>query len=152
MQETLQQTIPAPRNKRHTPTIVCIDDDPDVSRAVRLLLSKYDVDVIPAFTGEQGIWQALCKNPDLVITDMRMPQGAGDMVLECLKSVPKTWAVPVIVLTGVREPHLRGRMKRLGAVGYLLKPASTAQLLEEIGKYIELVERDGNFGGGPSEA
>lgn len=123
-------------------TIVCIDDDPDISLAIRLMLSRFDVEVIPAFTGEQGIWQALSKRPDLVITDCRMPQGDGDMVLDWLKSVQTSWCVPVIVLTGLRDPQLESHMKRHGAVSYLLKPVSAGQLVAEIGRHLTLRERD----------
>ena len=140
MQDTLQQ--PASSKQQRRPTIVCIDDDPDIPYAITLMLSKFDVEVVPAFTGQQGIWQALCKSPDLVITDCRMPQGEGKLVLEFLKSFRKTWCVPVIVLTGMRDPQLCCLMRRLGAAGYLLKPVSTAQLLAEIGKHVELKERD----------
>lgn len=140
MQDTLQQ--PTSRKRQRRPTIVCIDDDPDIPRAISLILSKFDVEVIPAFTGQQGIWQALCKNPELVITDCKMPQGQGELVLEYLKSLRKTWTVPVIVLTGLRDPQLKGHMRRLGAAGYLLKPVATARLLAEIRKHMELRERD----------
>lgn len=140
MQDTLQH--PTSRTQKCRPTIVCIDDDPDIPCTIASMLSKFDVEVIPAFTGQQGVWQALCKNPDLVITDCKMPQGGGGVVLECLKSLWKTWSVPVIVLTGLRDSQLHGRMRRLGAAGYLRKPVSTAQLLAEIGKHVELRKRD----------
>lgn len=140
MHDTFQRPTSSTRKRR--PTIVCIDDDPGISCAIALMLSKFDVEVVPAFTGQQGVWQAVRKNPDLLITDCRMPQGDGDLVLECLKPLWKARYVPVVVLTGLRDPQLDRRMRRLGAVGYLLKPVSTAQLLAEIGKHVVLRERD----------
>jgi DNA-binding response OmpR family regulator len=150
MRNTLQQSSSKKQDqqssnnehKKH-PTIVCVDDDPDITRAIALMLSKYDVELIPGFTGEQGIWQAICREPDLVITDLRMPHGSGELVLECLRASPRTSFVPVIVLTGLRDPNLKGRVRRLGAAGYLLKPVSIRELLAEIRKYVELKECDG---------
>jgi response regulator RpfG family c-di-GMP phosphodiesterase len=136
MQMTQQHQKSGERKSR--PTIVCIDDDPDILYAIALVLSKFEVDVIRALTGQQGIWQTLCKKPDLVITDCRMPQGEGELVLESLRSLRNTWCMPVIVLTGLRDAQLESRMRRLGAKSYLLKPVSTRSLLVEIGKYIEL--------------
>jgi DNA-binding response OmpR family regulator len=140
MSDTLQ--LPTSHAQKCRPTIVCIDDDPDIPAAVALMLSKFDVKVIPAFTGQQGIWEVLSASPDLVITDCKMPQGGGDEVLECLKSLRKTWCVPIVVLTGLRDSRLEGHMRRLGAAGHLRKPVSPAQLLAEIQKLLELRERD----------
>lgn len=133
-------TVDAERTKR--PTIVCIDDDPDVCHVVALTLSQYDVEVVPGFTEEQGIWEVMCRKPELVITDVKMPRGSGDTVIECLRAVPQTGFIPVIVLTGLRDRQLKGRMRRLGVSGYLTKPVSTLELLTEIGKYVELKQRE----------
>lgn len=111
-----------------------------VPRVISLILSKYDVEVVPGFTGVHGIWEALRRKPDLVITDLRMPQGSGEVVTECLRAVAQTGFIPVIVLTGLRDPNLKGRLRRLGATGYLLKPVRTQELLAEIRKYVELKE------------
>ncbi len=136
-------TAPAtPGEQKRYPTIVCIDDDPHITQAIGLLLTHYEVNVVSAYSGEHGIWETLSQDPDLVITDLRMPQGSGELVVECLKTVPKTGGVPVIVLTGRREPHLKRMLKRLGAAGHLQKPVNIHDLLEEIGKHIELRKRD----------
>ena len=141
MENTLEPTTVDGAKQPHRPTIVCIDDDPETIRAISLILSKYDVELVAGFTGEQGIWETLSRKPDLVITDIRMPRGSGDTVIECLRAVPQTGFIPVIVLTGMRDRHLKGRMRRIGATGYLLKPVPISDLLAEIGKYVELRER-----------
>lgn len=141
MESAVEPTAVDTADRAHRPTIVCIDDDPEIIQALTLVLARYDVEVVGGFTGEQGIWETLCRKPDLVITDIRMPRGSGNTVIECLRAIPQTGFIPVIVLTGLRDRHLKGRMKRLGATGYLQKPVTIADLLREIGKYLELRKR-----------
>ena len=87
---------PAPRR---TPAVLCIDDDPQVSEVIHDWLAVYEVKLLKAFFGTQGIWMAVTQTPDVIITDLRMPRGDGATVIECLKRKPQTAAIPVIVLT-----------------------------------------------------
>jgi CheY-like chemotaxis protein len=124
------------------PTVLCIDDDPDITASIERILSAYDVAVQRDFCGAQGIWDAMNGKPDLIITDLRMPQGNGEDLLDCLKRNDQTRHIPVIVLTGQRGAHLPGQLKRRGADGFLLKPVHYTTLLAEIGEFIDLRDRD----------
>ena len=126
---------------QQTPTILCIDDDPQITSSIELRLSNYDVKVICNFTGMQGIWQAIQHRPDLIISDLRMPQGDGEYLLECIRNNKATAHTPVILLSGVNEHALESRMRCLGADSFLRKPVHYQQLLSEIGKYVELREK-----------
>ena len=124
-----------------TPKVLCIDDDPDVSRAIQLRLDNFEVEVIPAFFGTQGLGLAVTEKPDVIITDLKMPQGGGEYLLECLKCNAKTVDIPVIVLTGKSDENLPARMYRLGAAKLLKKPIAFDELVQELRRYIELRER-----------
>lgn len=128
--------------KTKTPTLLCIDDDFHIIEAVQLRLQDYEVEVITAFHGMHGYHEALTQKPDLIITDMRMPQGEGDYVVECLRNNPEQCCVPIIVLTGQRDPTLEGRMRRLGVQEFFAKPLRFNELQKAIVKYIPLHERD----------
>jgi CheY-like chemotaxis protein len=121
-----------------TPTILCIDDDPQVSEVIQDRLEVYDVELLRAFFGAQGIWMAVTNKPDVIITDLRMPQGDGTTVIECLKSNPQAAAIPIIVLTGRKEPGLPGHLERMGVASYLTKPIHFNDLLLELGRYIDI--------------
>jgi DNA-binding response OmpR family regulator len=124
------------------PTLLCIDDDPQISEAIAVRFGEFELNVLRAFHGMHGFWLAMTERPDVIITDMKMPQGAGDYVVECLRQNSDTRAIPVIVLTGQRDPQLAAVMRRLGVEGYFTKPVSCERLREIIETYIPLRKRD----------
>jgi CheY-like chemotaxis protein len=121
-----------------TPTVLCIDDDPHVSEVIQDWLVAYEVRLLKAFFGTQGIWMAVRQKPDVIITDLRMPQGNGATVIECLKRTVQTAAIPVIVLTALHEPGLQRELERIGASRYLTKPIHFNELLGELLQHIEI--------------
>jgi DNA-binding response OmpR family regulator len=121
-----------------TPTVLCIDDDPHVSEVIQDRLDAFEVKLLKAFFGTQGIWMAVTEKPDLIITDLRMPQGNGATVIECVKRNVKTAAIPVIVLTALHDPGLQPELERIGASRYLTKPIHFKDLLGELQRHIEV--------------
>ena len=128
-------------NDKRTPIILCIDDDPDITRTIELRLSSYEVEVMCNFTGMQGFWQAVQHKPDLIITDLLMPQGDGEHLIECLKRNQETYAIPVIVISGQKGHKVESQMRRMGADSFFHKPISYEVLLDEINQYIQLREK-----------
>ena len=121
-----------------TPTVLCIDDDPQVSEVIQDRLEGYEVKLLRAFFGTQGIWMAVTEKPDVIICDLRMPQGDGATVIECLKRNRQTAAIPIIVLTALHEPGLQRRLEGIGASRYLTKPIHFNDLLGELQRHIEV--------------
>jgi len=118
--------------------ILCIDDDPDVTRSIELRLREYQVTVLRAFHGMQGFWMAMSEFPDLIITDVVMPQGTGDYVVETLKRNSETCHIPIIVLSGQRGADTKKRMRSLGVEAYLDKPCDPDELISTIEKHVTL--------------
>jgi CheY-like chemotaxis protein len=125
-----------------TPRILCVDDDPDIQTTIELRMRRYDVEVEHAFYGMQGMVEASRSCPDLILMDHAMPNGNGQYLLETIKQNPATFAIPVIVLTGMRDPVLRTRMLRAGAEAYLQKPIRFDELVRQIGRFVDLRERE----------
>lgn len=124
------------------PTILCIDDDPQIPEAIRLHLRPYQVEILSAYHGMHGFWLAMTERPDLVITDMRMPQGHGDYVVECLRNYPDTSAIPVIVLTGQHKSDVEQRLHGLGVQAVFTKPVRFDELQAAIEKHVPLHKRE----------
>jgi CheY-like chemotaxis protein len=122
------------------PTILVIDDDPGVSRALIRCLSHYDVAVLRAHHGAHGLWLAKTEGPDVIITDLRMPQGGGQHVVECLKRRPDTRGIPIIVLTGLYHDGLERQMRQLGVDEYFTKPVALDDLCYAVRRFVELRE------------
>lgn len=103
------------------PTILCIDDDPQIPETIALRLNQYEVNVISACHGMHGFWLAMTNRPELIVTDVNMPQGAGDHVVDCLRQNSDTHDIPVIVLTGQRDAQLEFRLRHAGANEFFAK-------------------------------
>jgi response regulator RpfG family c-di-GMP phosphodiesterase len=124
------------RNRRST--ILFVDDDPDAVGAFLAIVQRYDLRVLTHYSGEQGYLAALKFKPDVIVTDLRMPQGSGEMLLECLHRNARTSAIPVIVLSGKNGPDVPGFVQHLRAAKFLPKPISAALLVDEIRRYVPL--------------
>lgn len=130
-----QTPLPAPR-------LLCVDDDPDVQTAIEMRMRDYRVEVEHAFYGMQGITETLKHRPDVILMDIAMPNGNGEYLIDCIKRNAETCDIPVVVLTGMRDPGLRKRMISAGAAAFLSKPVSFDDLLHTLGQFIDLRRRD----------
>ncbi len=125
------------------PKVLVVDDDPDISKAIKIRLREYGVEVDRAFSGMQGYWTALKGQPDVVIMDFRMPEGYGNFLLGKLRSHSITRNIPVVVLTGQsienqKDFALERELISLGAVAFLSKPMDFDELKKELSRYINL--------------
>lgn len=129
-----------PKGATPSPTVLCIDDDPEISRVIQLHLRSFGVEVCRAYSGIHGYWLAVTNRPDAIITDLGMPQGRGEYVLESLKANSKTAHIPVIVLTGERNAALFRHLTENGAAAILTKPIEFQQLLQVLSAHLALAE------------
>ena len=122
------------------PKLLCIDDDPEISKTLMIQLRARGIDVHRAFDGMQGFWTALDIQPDVIILDMRMPDGEGGYVYGRLQDHSLLRNVPVIVLTGADNPATQRIMLAMGVSAYLKKPLVLDELMLELKKHITLTE------------
>jgi DNA-binding response OmpR family regulator len=114
------------------PRILIIEDDADSQRALAIRLRASGFEVVTASDGSAAVAVARRDGPDLVVLDLGLPAGDGFLVMERLRALPATAAVPIIVLTG-RDPVVHeARALAAGAVAFFQKPAENAALLSAI--------------------
>jgi PAS domain S-box-containing protein len=99
------------------------------------LSEDYCVDT--AGTGTEALTVLLRAKPDLVVTDIVMPEMDGVELLKTLRSAPSTRAIPVLLLSGRAPEEQRLEGFREGADGYLAKPYSERELRALIGSMIQ---------------
>ena len=128
------EKAPAPSGR---PRVLCVDDDPDISKVIKLRLEPMGIDVVRAFSGMQGYWFCLDTKPDLIITDLTMPDGEGSYLFRRLKQHPLTENIPVVVLTGQANPAVKRQLLSVGVAEYLLKPLVFNDLLGVLNRYIK---------------
>jgi DNA-binding response OmpR family regulator len=112
-------------------TILLIEDDREIQSTLRSVLEAAGYDVLVAPNGVEGKKLAVSRNPDLVITDMMMPQLGGFPVLEFLK---QELANPprVIMITANEGGRHKAYAEMLGVDDYLRKPFAMDVLLEAV--------------------
>ncbi len=107
--------------------ILIVDDHHDVRRYVRAQLAP-DYRIVEARDGRQGVEAAMDLIPDLVISDVMMPEMDGFQLCERLKTSEKTSHVPVILLTARADEADKLAGLEIGADDYLSKPFSSKEL------------------------
>ncbi len=118
-------------------TLLLIDDDEILRSMLEELLLTDGHRVLTAADGEQGLRLARAHQPDLIISDVRMPGLSGHEALAQLRQTPGLEDTPVILMTGdAGLPDMRKGMD-LGADDYLPKPFENAALLHTIQTHLE---------------
>ncbi len=111
------------------PHILVIDDEPQILRALRTVLTAKRFRVSTASRGEEGLALAAAQPPDLIILDLSLPDMDGIEVCRQLRSWTRT---PVIVLSVRDSQHDKVTALDYGADDYLTKPFGIEELLARI--------------------
>ncbi|MGQ0642320.1 MAG: hybrid sensor histidine kinase/response regulator transcription factor [Gemmatimonadaceae bacterium] len=121
-------------------TILVVDDNAEVRHYVKQHLTpRYRV--LEAVNGEQGLETARKKLPDLVLSDVMMPEMDGYALCRALKSDPDTDFIPVILLTARAEAEDRLAGLSEQADDYLTKPFDVRELLARIANIVAMRQR-----------
>ena len=112
-----------------TPHLLVIEDDPVLAEQLVDIIRSRRLKVLVAHTGEDGLRLAIEHKPRGIILDVSLPDIDGWEVMERLRTHPSTQEIPVHFVSGVNSPD---RGLALGAVGYLMKPASHAELAQAV--------------------
>ncbi|MDB5335093.1 MAG: sensor hybrid histidine kinase, partial [Planctomycetaceae bacterium] len=117
--------------------VILADDNADMREYVRRMLAP-SYEVIAVVDGEQALQAALAQVPDLVLTDIMMPNLDGIGLLKALRAEPRTASVPVVLLSARAGEEARVEGLEAGADDYLIKPFSARELLARIGGTLAL--------------
>jgi YesN/AraC family two-component response regulator len=117
--------------------ILIIDDEPAVRSFIKgKLVNNYNIR--EAENGEEGLSLALKLIPDLIVTDVIMPNMDGLTLTSLLKKNSLTNHIPVIILTAVSGEHDKIKGLETGADDYLIKPFSAPELITKVNNLINL--------------
>ena len=112
------------------PTILCIDDDPDVLDVLRVILEADGYHVVTAASGEEGLRAYADRPPDLVIVDLMMEEiDAGAELVKQLRL--RDNEAPIYLLSSLGDSlHMTVDTTALGLAGVFQKPIDRERLLE----------------------
>jgi DNA-binding response OmpR family regulator len=116
--------------------IVCIEDEPETTNLVQLILTREGYEVLGADGGEEGLAMVREKLPDLVLLDLMMPDMDGWQVYQLLKEDEQTRDIPVIVVTAKVQSIDKVLGLQVAKVDdYITKPFRPEELSERV-KYV----------------
>jgi DNA-binding NtrC family response regulator len=110
-----------------------VDDDPDLLQSLRVLLESYDYQVIMASNAAAAVAAVSEQGPDLVLTDIYMPDADGFELINALRQ--HNLSVPVIAMSGGGRVGSYDNLSiatHLGAAAVIDKPFSNASLIDTI--------------------
>jgi two-component system, LytTR family, response regulator len=121
--------------------ILILEDDPSVRLPLIDLLEAENYTVVAAEDGSKGVELARKEKPDLIVSDIMMPELDGHAVFEALQKDPLTAVIPFIFLTAKTDPADIREGLGLGADDYLTKPFDQDDLLDSIRTRLDKYQR-----------
>lgn len=109
--------------------ILVVDDEPQITRVLKTTLSSQGYGVRTASDGDEAIQMMRDWTPDLVITDLRMPNLGG---LELCRQIRAKSRIPIIVLSVKGEERIKVEALDAGADDYVTKPFGVHELLARV--------------------
>ncbi|MFC1767379.1 response regulator [Candidatus Margulisiibacteriota bacterium] len=112
--------------------ILLADDEKNIRELGGKLLRDAGYEVVTAANGSEAIEKALSEKPDLVITDVKMPEKTGFEVCKALRSDPVLSNVPILILSALGDEYNKITGFEGGADDYLTKPFKPEILKERV--------------------
>ncbi len=117
--------------------LLIVEDDNDMAELLSYVLQPF-YRIETARNGIEGLEKALELHPDLILSDLEMPQMSGpDMVSE-LRKRDDLAAVPIVVLTATRDANVRVALLHAGAQDYVTKPFTPDELIARIAHQLDV--------------
>lgn len=111
------------------PRVLICDDEPQIIRALTLVLSEAGFKVVPAATAGEALERAAVRPPEAAIIDLLLPDEDGVEVCRRLRE----WSgMPILVLSGIHDEEEKVRALNTGADDYVTKPFAPAELVARL--------------------
>lgn len=112
-------------------TLLIVDDDPELLELFQTELGS-EFDLLTSRSGEEGLVNALLHKPDIIISDINMPDVNGWELCYLLRQIPSTRATPFVFLSSRSQLPDRIKGFRLGADDFIAKPFSLETIVGRI--------------------
>src|SRR5688572_10801927 len=116
--------------------ILLADDSITIQKVVELTFSDGDYEVTAVNNGAKAIQKLAEMRPDIILSDIIMPEKNGYEVCEYVKSHPEYRNIPVVLLTGTFEPFDPDRAEKAGCDAVVTKPFESQSLIHKVEELI----------------
>ncbi len=117
--------------------LLLADDSVTIQRVIELTFADEDVQVTAVGDGQAAIDCIREEPPDIVLTDVTMPERDGYEVAAFIKEDPALAHIPVVLLTGAYEPVDEARAKAIGCDGIMVKPFEPQMVIDRVRELLE---------------
>jgi CheY-like chemotaxis protein len=122
------------------PRVLLIEDNEQNSYLATYLLEAGGVEVLRASNGVRALVLAREAKPDLILTDIQLPEMDGYELGRLLKADPELRHIPLVAATSFAMPGDRDKALALGFDGYLEKPLDPEAFLEALARFLPQTE------------
>ena len=112
--------------------VLAIDDSKTIRELLRSVMEDAGFDFTSAVDGVDGVERYAEVRPDVVITDINMPNMDGYGVIDAIRKGEIDKEVPILVLTTESGDKLKARARDAGATGWIVKPFDDVSLVSVI--------------------
>jgi two-component system KDP operon response regulator KdpE len=122
-------TAQEPADAAKPPRVLVVDDEPQIVRALKVVLREAGFEAVPAESGSEALDLAAVRPPEAAIVDLVLPDLDGIEVTRRLRE----WSqMPILVLSAVGEEDQKVRALEAGADDYITKPFGTRELVARL--------------------
>ena len=140
---------PASTMAADAPRVLVVDDEPQILRALKVVLREAGFEVIAAQTAAEALDLAAVRPPEAAIVDLVLPDGDG---MELTRRLREWSEMPILVLSAVGEEEQKVSALEAGADDYITKPFGARELVARLQAALRRARADGGAddrGGGP---
>jgi len=112
--------------------ILLVEDAPFLRYAFGRLLRLHGYEVMEANDGREALDCVPEFRPQMVVTDLMMPEMDGVELIQRLRANPETASVPIVAITADASDRMKTRVRQAGAVDYITKPVEFPVLLDRL--------------------
>ncbi|MBI2070505.1 MAG: response regulator [Elusimicrobia bacterium] len=120
----------------HRTKILVIDDEKDIGVIIARCLTRHGYRVHCVTGGKRGLDEAMSGKFDMVIVDWTMPEQSGAEIINQLRASQETHDLPILVVTGKRNPDFLDDSLNVGADDFLFKPFALRHLAKKVGRLL----------------
>ena len=119
-------------------SVLIVEDTNTVAALIQVYLMGWHLEFRVAKNGREGLAMALEHTPDLVLSDVQMPELDGFGLCAAMRSDAKLAKVPVVLLTSLNDEASRQQGQLVGATTFLTKPVSNKALRAQVASILKL--------------
>jgi signal transduction histidine kinase len=131
-----------PEHPAGTPEVVIAEDNAEMRRLLAVLIGS-EFSVRPTRNGREALESVRQRAPDLVVTDVMMPEMSGTELCRALKGDPGTQGIPVMLVTSKAEREMKIEGLELGADDYVTKPFHPRELVARVRSLVRVRQLQG---------